>query len=106
MTVLVSSLKLIDKHLSWKNHIDSIVTNISKNVGLIVKLCHFVPRPLLLNIYKSLINSSLFNLWSCCLGSEACKTYLNKILILQKTALCLLYFVDWHDYAIPLFPRS
>ena len=30
-------------------------------------------------------------------------TYLNKILILQKRALRLLYFADWHDHAIPLF---
>ena len=31
------------------------------------------------------------------------RTYLNKILILQKRALRLLYFTDWHDHAIPLF---
>jgi len=27
----------------------------------------------------------------------------NKILILQKRALRLLYFTDWHERAIPLF---
>ena len=31
---------LIDQNLSWKYHIDSIVTKISKNVGLIAKLRH------------------------------------------------------------------
>ena len=36
-------------------------------------------------------------------GVMACKTYVNKILILQKRTLRLLYFVDWHDHAIPLF---
>ena len=36
----------------------------------------------------------------------ACKTYLNKILILQKRALRLLYFADWHDHAVPLFLES
>ena len=44
---------LIDQNPSWK-HIDSIVTKISKNVGLIAKLHHSVPRPILLNMYKSL----------------------------------------------------
>ena len=48
---------LIYQNLSWKYHIiyiyiDSIVTKISKNVGLIAKLRHSVPRPILLNIYK------------------------------------------------------
>ena len=38
---------LIDQNLSWKYHIDSIVTKISKNVGLIAKLRHSVPRPIL-----------------------------------------------------------
>ena len=48
---------LIDQNLSWKYHIDSIIaTKISKNVELIAKLRHSVPRPILLNIYKSLIH--------------------------------------------------
>ena len=50
---------LIDQNLSWKYHIDSIVTKISKNVGLIKKLRHSVPRPILLNIYNSLIQPYL-----------------------------------------------
>ena len=50
---------LIDKYLSWKYHIDSIVTKISKNVGLIAKLRHFAPQPILLNIYKSLTHPYL-----------------------------------------------
>ena len=33
---------LIDKNLSWKYHIDAISTKISKNVGLIAKLRHYV----------------------------------------------------------------
>ena len=50
---------LIDQNLTWKYHIDSIVTKISKNVGLIAKLRHSVPRPILLNIYKSLVHPYL-----------------------------------------------
>ena len=92
---------LIDQNLSWKYHIDSIVTKISKNVGLIAKLRHSVPRPILLNIYNSLIHPYLT--YGLAAWGQACKTYLNKILILQKRALRLLYFADWHDHAIPLF---
>ena len=92
---------LIDQHLSWKYHIDSVVTKISKNVGLIAKLRHSVPRPILLNIYKSLVHPYLT--YGLAAWGQACKTYLNKILILQKRALRLLYFTDWHEHAIPLF---
>ena len=46
---------LIDKNLTWKTHIDNIATKISKTVGLIAKLRHFVPFLTLLNVYQSLI---------------------------------------------------
>ena len=91
----------IDQNLSWKYHIDSIVTKISENVGLLAKLRHSVPRPILLNIFKSLIHSYLtYGLAAWC---QACKTYLNKILILQKRDLRLLYFTDWHVHPNPIF---
>ena len=70
------------------------VTKISKNVGLIAKLRHSVPPPILLNIYNSLIHPYLT--YGLAAWGQACKTYLNKI-------LRLLYFADWHDHAIPLF---
>ena len=50
---------LMDQNLFWKYHIDSTVTKNSKNVGLIAKLRHSVPRPILLNIYNSLIQPYL-----------------------------------------------
>ena len=50
---------LIDQHLSWKYHIDSIVTKISKNVGLLAQLRQSIAGSLLLNIYKSLIHPYL-----------------------------------------------
>ena len=48
---------LIDQHLSWKYHIDSIVTKISKNVGLLAQLRQSIAGSLLL--YKSLIHPYL-----------------------------------------------
>ena len=46
---------LIDKNLTWKLHINAVSLKISKTVGLLVKLRHFVPRQILLKIYQSLI---------------------------------------------------
>ena len=92
---------LIDQNLSWKYHIDFIVTKISKNVGLIAKLRHSVPPSILLNIYKSLVHPYLT--YGLAAWGQARKTHLNKICILQKRALRLLYFTDWHEHAIPLF---
>ena len=91
---------LIDQNLPWIYHI-LLLQKISKNVGLLAKLRHSVPRPMLLNIFKSLIHSYLtYGLAAWC---QACKTYLNKILILQKRDLRLLYFTDWHVHPNPIF---
>ena len=35
--------------------------------------------------------------------SQAWKAYLYEILILQKRALCMIYFTDSREHAIPLF---
>ena len=46
---------LIDKNLSWKRHIDHIIIKVSRTVGLIAKLRHFLPTHTLLNICQALI---------------------------------------------------
>ena len=92
---------LIDQNLSLKYHIDSIVTKICKNFGLIAKQRNSVPRPILLNMCKSLIHPYLT--YGLAAWGQACKTCLNKILVLKKGAPRLLYFADLHDHAIPLF---
>ena len=59
---------LIDSNLSWKIHIEYIAVKISKIVGLIAKLRHFVPLHTLLSIYQS-FNLSLYHLWIIHLGT-------------------------------------
>ena len=46
---------LIDYMLSWKNHIGSVALKISKTIGLLSKLRHFVPTHTLINIYILLL---------------------------------------------------
>ena len=46
---------LIDSNLSWKFHIDYVCQKVSKTIGIIAKLRHFVPRHVLLTVYRSLI---------------------------------------------------
>ena len=95
---------LIDSHLSWRYHIDYISSKISKGVGIIARLRHFVPTSTLLKIYLSLMEPHIsYGLTS---WGQAANSSLNKILILQKRALRLMYFSDRRAHAIPLFVRS
>ncbi len=47
---ICTPLVLIDKNLTWENHINNIATKISRVIGVISRLRHFVPVPTFLNI--------------------------------------------------------
>jgi len=92
---------LIDNDLSWKQHIDHITIKISRTVGLISKLRQFVPRHTLINIYRSLAAPYLS--YGLIVWGQARKSYLDKLLKLQKRALRFINFSDRNQHAIPLF---
>ena len=81
---------LIDSNLTWKYHISYITTKISKTIGVIARLRHFVPSSTLLTLYRSLI--SHYFLYGLTVWSQAPQIYLNQYLVLQKRALRLIYF--------------
>ena len=92
---------MIDKNLTWKHHIDTVSLKISKTVGLLAKLRHFVPWQILLNMYQSLIYPYIT--YGLAALGQAAKTHLHKILLLQKRALWIIHFSGRRDQAIPLF---
>ena len=77
---------------------------ISKTIGIIARLRHFLPTSVLLNIYNSLIHPYLS--YGLVVWGQTSKTNLEKILILQKRALRLIHFSSNSEHAIPLFLRS
>ena len=92
---------LIDNNLSWKYHIDYIS---SKGIGMITRLRHLVPFATLLNIYCSLIEPYIS--YGRIAWGQAANIHLNKILILQKRALRLMYVADSKAHSAPLFVHS
>ena len=92
---------LIDCSLSWKFHIEHIVVKISRLAGIIAKLRHFVPRNTLLRIYQSLILPNIS--YGLAAWGLASKSYLTKILVLQKRALRFIFFAERCEHAVPFF---
>lgn len=88
-------------NLSWKHHIDHIAIKVSKIVGIIAKLRHFVPKHTLLNIYRVLIAPYLT--YGLSAWGQACNSYLETLLKLQKRVLRFMNFSDRNEHAIPLF---
>ena len=95
---------IIDANLTWKAHVDYIALKISKTVGIISRIRHFLPRRTLLNIYKTLILPYLQ--YGIAIWGQASNTHLQKLLKLQKRVLRLIYFVNYKVHAIPLFLSS
>ena len=95
---------LIDQNLSWKSHIDTVIVKISKTIGMIAKLRYFVPSTVLVKIYNSLILPYIT--YGLLAWGNASNAYLNKILVLKKRVLRLIYFTDRREHAIPLFAKA
>ena len=95
---------LIDKNLGWKYHIDYVASKISRTIGIIARLRHFIPLSTLLTIYRSLVAPYLT--YGIIAWGQAAKSNLRKILILQKRALRLMYFFPNRDHILPLFISS
>ena len=49
----------INEHLSWKPHIDKICSKISKYIGILNKLKHYLPQNILSILYCSVVQSHL-----------------------------------------------
>ena len=94
----------IDFNLSWKEHINYIVSKISRSIGIIAKLRHFVPYETLINIYKTLINPYIY--YGICSWGNSAKTHLERLLVLQKRVLRLINFSDPKKHAIPFFLQT
>ena len=75
---------LIDENLTWKDHIDAISKTMSRNVGMINELKHFVPKRILLSLYYTLLMPYLN--YSILAWGNSRKIYLKGImrLLLQK----------------------
>ena len=95
---------LMDSSLTWKYHISHVASKISKTIGIISKLRHFIPRNTLVNIYRSLILPHLS--YGIVVWGQAAKVHLDRILKLQKRVLRLIYFGDYTSHAIPFFLAS
>ena len=62
---------MIDDKLTFHSHIDTLSRKISRSVGVIFKLSHYVPSVTLLNFYHALVSSSLSYGVTCWGGSSS-----------------------------------
>ena len=87
-----------------KNHIKTLIPKLSRAIGILARLRHYVPYTTLKDIYHSLFQSHLT--YGVQVWIHGKSEYLNKIQILQNKALSIINFKDYRYSANPLFKRS
>ena len=90
---------IINRNLNWTPHINHISKKISKTIGILKKIKHYLPTATLKSIYNSLINSHV-NFGALCWGYNA-----NSILNLQKKAVRIICNSSYNAHAQPLFKK-
>ena len=94
---------ILDKNLNWKQHIQHVNMKISKGIGILAKMRHFVPAQILRNLYFAFIaphvNYGIIN-WGCATATvtKSVQRNLNK-------ALRIIDFEKYTASAKPLFTK-
>ena len=94
---------LIDECLTWKNHIDCISKTVSRNIGVINKLKYSVPTRILHSLYCTLISPYLS--YAILIWGNTCKSYLDKLVKLQKWAIRTVSSSHYRSHTAPLFAK-
>ena len=91
----------IDQHVTWKNHIQSVSSKISKTIGILSKLRHILPQRIILLLYNTLILPHL----SYCniVWGNTYKSRLQCIYKLQKRIVRLCAHADFRAPSKPIF---
>ena len=94
----------IDEHLDWKIHIDNLSNKIARNVGVLIKLKHFLPVYIMKTLYSSLIAS---HLQSCTLlWANSHVTNIRKLQLLPKKAIRIITSSHYIPHTDPLFSTT
>jgi len=92
----------IDKHLSWKIHIDNIASSLSKNIALLRRIKAYLPLNIRLLYYKTFFQP-MIDYCSIIWGQSS---HIPRIHKLQKIILRLIYDKSKYTSSGPLFEES
>ncbi len=90
---------IIDKHLSWKHHIDKTAKTLSKNIALLKRIRKYLPHQTRLTFYKTFIQPHI----DFCSTIWGQSPHISCIHILQKILLRLIINMPNLTHSAPLF---
>ena len=92
---------LIDCHLNWKEHIQQLSKKISRGIGVLCKIRHYVNVKILAQLYHAII---LFS-YCCIVWGNTYDHNIKPLQRMQKKVIRLITFSDFDAHTSPLFSQ-
>ena len=94
-------MPIIDDQLKWLAHIQYIKNKVSKSIGIIYKVCNYLDKTPLHNLYFTFVYPNLiYGIEICC---NACNSYFYTLIRLQKKCIQTITFSHYLEYTDHLF---
>jgi hypothetical protein len=94
---------IFDSNLNWKKHIHELNKKLSRGIGILSKIRHFVNSSILTQLYYSLIYP--FLTYGILLWGNNCLTTLKPIITRQKRAIRIITFSKPDEHSEALFKQ-
>jgi len=106
--VLSNSVKYLGiylhEHLKWDQHLNHVIKQLTRAIGMLSKVRHYVPIWLMRTIYFSLFNSHL--IYCCEIWGQKRTILFQKIERLQNKALRIINFKDNNENVFLLYSKN
>lgn len=94
---------ILDDKLTWKSHIDHICKKVSRTIGLLTKARKSIGTNSLVVLYNAIIKP--YFTYCNIIWGNTYKSYLEKLVKLQKKILRLITFSEYNSPTGPLFEK-
>ena len=92
----------LDKHLTFKQHINFLCSSISKCIFAINRVKHMLPLKALKSMYFALIQSRL----QYCISAWGNSNHVKKLLLIQKRVIRIINNKNYRHHTDPLFKAN
>ena len=94
----------IDSHLNWSHHTNIIASKLSRAIGMLSKIRHYVSDSTLRSIYFGIFSSILT--YGCQIWGQIQNKHINRIIKLQDKAVRVINYAHFYESRNPLYVKS
>ena len=93
----------IDPFLKWNHHVDITAPKLSRAIGMLAKIRHYVSESTLLSIYHGIFSSIL--LYGSQIFGQSQNNQINRLEKLQDRAIRIMSFSKYNEHRNPLYSK-